>query len=178
MTALGLTSWVLAGFFVFGGASVALWIDRWLRQIIDARQAADHSFAIFVRGEHWDDIMYRDGGNIAKWSRRRSGSDVYVMLTFERPVKDGHITVFTTQKDDMKWMECSLSDGHAVVLINDWALRSKFYVSISAASASGDARRQQPFIWQKAIFLHTFDIFTEGHAQDHSWWRLFTFRSK
>jgi hypothetical protein len=66
VTALGLASWLTAAFFFFGGASIALWIDRWLRRFFDRPQTASHSFVACSRGESWDNIVRKETKNISE----------------------------------------------------------------------------------------------------------------
>lgn len=170
MTALGLASWATAGFFLFGGASIALWADRWLRRFLDQPHTVSQCGAIFDFGETWNDIVYNNGVNINRWSYNRSGGDLYVILDFDAPVIHGHIFVASTSGDP-EWMELSMSDRYAVVVLKKWQLKSSVYIGISAESASGSDRRQQPHMWQESKFFHDLNYFIRDETTNRWSWR-------
>jgi hypothetical protein len=165
ITDLGLESWLLYGIFFSSGASVALWVDYWLRRWSE-RQAIEAGAELLNARAlvGWD-----TEGNLLPVSNMDNAHHVYaqpwldrvmIMIGFTAPIMEGHIQVASNIKG-LKWKECAMSDRHAVIGAEGNLKGGIIHVEVvPPLAASG--RRQQEGLWQDAIHFDDMSYFQQG----------------
>lgn len=150
VTELGLASWITYGFFLFAGASLALWIDHWLRRWGERKADLPTNARLMLTWEDgWDMSLTPGHENIHHWYSEAQGPHVLIVIGFDTPIQDGHIQVASNVKG-MRWKESGMSDRHAVVTVEGRQPHCFIHVEIVSPSATRE-RRQQEDVWQDAI---------------------------
>ncbi|MGF7206713.1 hypothetical protein GGE65_001274 [Skermanella aerolata] len=151
ITDLGLASWLLYGIFFSSGASVALWVDYWMRRWTEKKatiSANETEFWMSVK-DGWTVDYVPVLGNVHHWHVKLAGPSATLYLGFDRPVEKGHILVASTS-DGLKWREDCLSDRHVVIEFEGRTPDSEIYVAVVSETVLADRRRQQAGVFQPA----------------------------
>jgi hypothetical protein len=162
---LGLESWLLYGIFFSSGASVALWVDYWLRRWSERRGIEAGAKLLNARAlVGWD-----KEGNLLPVSSMDNAHHVYaqpwldrvvIMIGFTAPITEGHIQVASNIKG-LRWKECAMSDRHAVIGAEGNLKGGIIHVEIVPPSAAS-SRRQQEGLWQDAIYFDDMRCFQKN----------------
>lgn len=152
ITDLGLESWLLYGFIFSSGASVALWVDYWLRRWTERKPDAPTNARLMLTwGDSWDMSLAPGHENIHHWYSEAQGPHVLIVIGFDTPIQDGHIQVASNVKG-MRWKDSGMSDRHAIVTVEGRQPHCFIHVEIVPPSAA-TGRRQQEGVWQDAIYF-------------------------
>lgn len=164
VTELGLAAWITYGFFFFAGASIALWVDYWLRRWSERRAIEAGAKPLNARAlVGWD-----TDGNLLPLTAMNNAHYVYaqpwldrvvIMIGFTAPIMEGHIHVASNIKG-LKWKECAMSDRHAVIGAEGNLKGGIIHVEVVPPSAA-DSRRQQEGLWQDAIHFNDMSHFQQ-----------------
>lgn len=159
VTDLGLESVVAFGFFFFGGATVALWSDWWLRKREESKRVkakfATASIATFNftknGGELNATFNQEKSENVSHWVWYVNNGGtlhcqgVLLCIEFEKPVVDPEIFGHAVKS---KWRELSSNDRSMYVEFEGWP-EGEVVVQAIASKALGLDRRQERMIWRE-----------------------------
>lgn len=164
----GYADWVRWGVILFGGATLALWIDYILRRIVDNRTQVIASYEGDQQRDGYRGMAPRDGAtfvycfehkllkyhtfpiqdNIHYYSITRFNQSLHIDLVFESAVEEGLILV-SSNVPGIEWQELGLSSRVAFIELRGNLYRCVIKISVVPKTRYG-VRQQEPWVWHQA----------------------------